>query len=366
MTSRLLTGRSPCTTKPVLTRVLSILFGAGVLAGCGDPVGLEETARPEVPAQGRRASLWTTGELLDSWGDKTGIRYAATNAINRSSPSALLRFHFGGAALRFGYLNLDNCLQAFGDRRVCSMSVRVGEDHRRFNVEERDRWLQPGFDEGGPVGGSVKLLQQMVLRGIRRGDGDVRVLLDVYGEGDVLFRFPLLGGCDALASIGLIQAYECGTGETTEPVTLAAWEQHANLEGRCRALLPNVTFTYHEPTELLSFWLLERYECAIDRFDIRRPHRLFAPTRHLWTEVANDGEGKREFVPVSAFADGGERLIITENGNASGRFRNTPDPEGLSAIDVSHLAPDHMSVGIRDRWLISPSPWRDRAPAALP
>ena len=115
-------------------------------------------------------------------------------------------------------------------------------------------------------------------------------------------------------------------------------------------MLPQVAFTYHEPTELLRFWLLERYESVTDRFDIMRRHSLLHPTRDVWEEAAGDDEAKREFVPVStASGNEGERLIITRKGDAFGRFDNAHDPGVLEAIEPSHLAPDHMSVGSRTR-----------------
>ena len=281
---------------------------------------------------------------MDHWGDPTGRKYAATTAMNRTSPSARLQFSVDGAALRFDPLSLDGCRQLRGDRRVCSMSVRVGEDQRQFNVEEVDRWLLPGYQEHGlgGRGGSGRLLQAMVLRGLKRGDADVRVLLDFYGEGNTLFRFPLLGGCNALATLDLIHAEECGIGETAEPVTLAEWKQQARAGSRHAGLLPNVSFTYHEPTKLLSFWLLERWETAPGH--LSRYEYLLGPTRHVWEEAASDDESRREFVPVR---NNRERFIITNEGKALGRFDNTDDPEALKDIVTDLVAPNHMAIGVQ-------------------
>ena len=186
----------------------------------------------------------------------------------------------------------------------------------------------------------------MVLNGLKQGAVDLRVRLYFYGEGNTLFRFPLLGGCDALAAIELIETDECGSGETTESVTLAAWEQPTRwqLELRHRhrgGVSGNVELTYHEPTKLLSFWVLQRWESA--RLDISRSHFLNWPSRHIWEETASDDLSRREFVPVR---NNGERFIITEKGDASGRFNNTDDPEALRDIVTSHVALNHMAIGI--------------------
>ena len=48
-----------------------------------------------------------------------------------------------------------------------------------------------------------------VLEGVKRGDGNVRVLLEYQGVGRTMFTFPLVDACPALVEAGVLKDLDC-------------------------------------------------------------------------------------------------------------------------------------------------------------
>ena len=355
--------KAPCSLAmaPTSKRCVSIALTA--LAACADPPivtprELVEQA-PAPTASGDSGELprhgWSTGQFVDSWGEPTGVEYASVEIEHEVSQWARLAVDRNSVSIRFGTVRLDSCsgVGSSWDEPVCRLDVRLGDPITVFNVVERDGTVVPLPGEDG----APKLFQGLVLAGVTRDDAQVRVKLDFVGRGDVVFDFPLAGACEALASLGLIYTRECDSGQAAEPVVLAKWNHEW---GKNRVQRWGAALTHHQPTELVSFWVLERYESRLD-FDRRTEEWPWFPGHYWWTEVdAAGGEEhgskrgvrpyvggrwpevrKRRFEPVGGTSNGtGDYIVVVENGTVRGRI----DGEDYSN-QASHLAPDLMGVG---------------------
>lgn len=250
---------------------------------------------------------------MDSWGDPTDAKYAAVTIEHEVSRSARLVVSDDSVAFRFGTVYLGSCIDVgVSFDRVCMMALRVGDRVAMFNVLERDGTVAPVWSENG----ASKLLLGLVLLAVVRGDEELRVRLDFAGRGDVVFRFPLRGACDALATLGLVTPSECDSGEADEPVPLGTWQDPENSRSE-------VTLTYHEPTENVSFWILRKWWSSWDVG--RRTHEWpMMPGHFRWKEVASTEEGSRRFEPWSGSSTSADYLVVAGDGTARGLFGDEP------------------------------------------
>ena len=322
--------------------IVVALFGLG---GCGDQEARFESGNeppgtmmrgPGEPAQ-VHGPRWSVGRLVDSWGDPTDRRFAAVTIEHEVSGTARLIVADDAVTFRFGTVYLPPCIDVGDYDRICSLDVRVGDHIATFNVVEEDGTVAPPWPEDG----ASKLLQGMILAAVTNGDAELRARLAFAGRGKVVFRFPMLGACDALATIGLITPPECDRGGAYEPVLLGEWEENDaeggdEFDARGRGGFSRVKLAYHQPTELEGFWILSGWWWTWDT--ARRTYeRPIWPGHFSWMEVASSHERERRFESVH----GGDYLVVEEDGKVRGVVGDVE----YRSFEASYVAPKFMEVG---------------------
>ena len=169
-------------------------------------------------AHGDDSGIWQVVELDDMWGEPSDERAAEVAIDHPIAKTATLRVDATGVGFKFGYLKL-----AGEDHKF--MRVRVGDGDKdkedgAFVVEDthdnrldvtRDLW--DGFLDGKSASQRKKTanrnLTNAVLEGVKRGDGNVRVLLEYQGEERTMFTFPLVNACPALIEAGVLKDSDC-------------------------------------------------------------------------------------------------------------------------------------------------------------
>ena len=222
------------------------------------------------------------------------------------------------------------------------MAVESGGRRSIINVVEKDGTVAPLQHEDG----ASKLLQGMLLAGVRRGDDQLRARLNFAGRPrhHGVFRFPLLGACEALASLGLIYTRECDSGAAVEPVVLAEWDHKWGYRSGAK-------LTYHQPTERLAFWIFQGYKSQWD-FARHTKEWPILPGHYSWREVGAHGDrrpldalvgrGERRFEPERGLSSDTRYFVVSDDGTVRGTF----DDEYYDGR-ASYLAPNPMDVGRR-------------------